>query len=169
MDNIFRSDVNQRLYFCKLHLQWLEEQLLSEQVAKSVLEQALGESIVSHLVLAYRCYLSELAYAYSVNITGLKSAKALNDALAEQRYVSAEANELLAKESSDQWLGELISRYNGLGEVQGQAEYTQKRGSTLIAALHVDEFSPYSFDALQGYFTQLSDIIENQRSRLEEW
>ena len=50
MANAQRPVVNQRLYFSRLHIDWLSQQLANEEIAKSVLEQSLGESAVFHLI-----------------------------------------------------------------------------------------------------------------------
>jgi hypothetical protein len=167
MANSYRPIVNQRLYFCRLHLQMLAEQLAEQQVAKPVLEQALGESVLFHLVLTYRAYMAEIALAYAVDLQPPENAGQLITLLADQGYESAEAQELLAVESDGLWLGELLQQYSELGPVQ--ANIRPRTAATLISATESASSWGFSLSVLQSYFDALSEIIDNQRARLEEW
>lgn len=168
MANTYRSLVNQRLYFCSLHIEWLNDQIAHQKIAKSVAEQALGESIVFHLIQAYQNYLSEIASSYSIEVDGLQNAEQLVDLLTTNKQSSAEAQELLACEAEGSWLGELIQQYRTIGPIQSP-KIKPLRSSTMISALEVDTTLDFNVERLTDYFKNLTGIVENQRSRLEEW
>ena len=172
MANPYRSLVNQRLYFCSLHIEWLGDQIADQAIARAVAEQALGESIVFHLIQAYQCYLSEIASSYSIDADNLQTAEQLVGLLAGNKQSSAEAQELLACEAPESWLGKLIQQHHMLGSVQmsNQTPNTKRSlPSAMISAVEVDATLDFSLERLQTYLKNLKAIIENQRSRLEEW
>ena len=167
MANSQRPIVNQRLYFCRLHLQWLEQQLEGEEIPRRVLEQSLGESILFHLVVAYRAYLAEIATAYTASSSAsFSDASELVAALEAQGYSSAEARELQQLEQGNSWLAELLSGYQTLGGVE---QSVKSSAPQMITAFEVDASQKIDLDSASDYFQALNAVIENQRSRLEEW
>lgn len=171
MSNTQRPVVNQRLYFCRLHLDWLESELSLQVLPKALLEQSLGESLLFHLVLAYRAYLLEIAQACSVQPQPLYSARQLLTVLERQEHYSGEASELAELESGPSWLSGLLGHYEALdsshspepslpsaGKAAGDIPLSQLEGGEGIAIGQARE-----------YLDALNKTIENQRLRLEEW
>jgi hypothetical protein len=167
MANAYRSEVNQRLYFCRLHIESLATLLKEQQIAKSVLEQAFGESVLSHLVLTYRTYLAELALAYAVDCKPPESASQLVDILSKEGHVSAEAKELVALEEQGRWLDSMLQQYHSIGSILSSVK--PRASGNFIASSSADDTSVYTLPGLQSYFDHLSELIDNQRTRLEEW
>lgn len=163
MSNQQRAVVNQRLYFCQLHLGWLEAQLLKQDIPLRVVEQSLGESMLFHLVLCYRAYLSEVATAYGYPVDNLTHAGQLIDHLSVQQLRSGEAIELSGLELSDSWLSALLSQYEQLGPVNLALSSTDIKTISVSPVLELDS------NVLRNYFNLLNEVIENQRTRLEEW
>ena len=167
MANTLRPIVNQRLYFASLHLGWLDEQLRRQQVAGNILEQALGESIVLHLVMAYRSYLRELAQSYQAVLPAPGSAVELAQFLAQAGTESAECHELAALEQRDSWLSKLLAQFHSLGDDNNQPDrQPQQSGAIPLRVVAEDALSLESLTAAHG---ALRDLIEQQRMRLEEW
>ena len=166
MANAQRPIVNQRLYFCRLHLDWLSEQLAQQRIAKSVLQQCLGESVQFHLVLAYRAYLAEIAVAYNLSSINFADASDLAADLSAQGLESAEAKELQQLESAG-WLSELLAYHRSIGPLQ--APVRQPRASQVISFADVSADGVLDLACCQSYYQSLNQIIENQRERLEEW
>ena len=110
-----RAAVNQRLYLCRLHIDWLDEALQAEQLPRHIVEQALGESTLLHLTLCYRSYLREISYAYLSHAVDVESAADLVAFLQQRQLSSGEANELAALEQSSSWLSEFLAAYSHLG------------------------------------------------------
>ena len=167
MANEQRPIVNQRLYFCRLHLEYLAVELDRQQTPKVVVEQSLGESIVLHLVLAYRAYLREIAIAYAIPGAAYTTASDLIAALYQSCQQSAEAKELAALEQ-DGWLCELLTRYCALGSVEAEAK-DRPASASGITVMQIDDKQPLDLALCRHYLQSLNELIENQRSRLEEW
>ena len=169
MANAQRPIVNQRLYFCRLHLDWLSQELAREDLPQSVLEQSLGESLLFHLMMAYRAYLQEIAVAYSTPVHDVHNAQQLLTRLESNGYTSAEASELKGLEEAESWLAELFQRYRSVGSLQRAAAVI--RPQSLAREQHCTEGTtgPLTNTECQGYFQALTAVIDNQRSRLEEW
>ena len=165
MTNAQRPIVNQRLYFCRLHLGYLCEQLDKQQTARAVLEQSLGESIVLHLMLAYRAYLQEIAAAYTIPVTEFATSQALITALSDHQQQSAEAMELSALER-DGWLCDLFARYQTLG---APASRSRSQSGSGIAVTQIEQSDTLDASLCEYYFQSLSELIDSQRARLEEW
>ena len=167
MVNVQRPIVNQRLYYCRLHLQWLAEQLDLQLIPKSLLLQSLGESVIYHLVLAYRAYLSEIATAYALPASSLDSAAELVMALAAKNSESAEAAELQLLEISPCWLTDLLACFQSPSVVHGAK--TKLGTATMISLTEIDSSQDLSLNKFEYYLKQLNELISEQRTRLEEW
>ncbi|ARN75676.1 DUF6586 family protein [Oceanicoccus sagamiensis] len=167
MANAQRPVVNQRLYFCKLHLDWLAQQLANQDIPKSVLEQSLGESILFHLINSYQAYLAEIAIAYNLPPADFINADTLIEALKQGGFYSAEANELRELELADSWLSRLIREYQAVGPIYRAGK--SSNNSQIVAFSSQDNSGTMDLDVLKQCWQQLSGVIENQRARLEEW
>lgn len=169
MANPERANVNQRLYFASLHLQCMRDLLAQQQVPGAVVERALGESVVNHLIVAYRAYLRELAAAYLLPDANADSAQQLSQLLANAGKQSAECAELLALEQSDTWLSDLQRAYAGLGTAVSAGTGAARGSAGGAISLQQREHSVYELQTLEQMHRQLHAVIENQRTRLEEW
>ena len=167
MANAQRPVVNQRLYFCRLHIDWLTEQLAHQEVPKSVLEQSLGESTLFHLINTYQAYLAEIAVAYTLPMTDFHDASELIAAMHAADQQCAEANELRELELSDSWLSQLKQQYSAIGPVHRNVQST--KNSQIVAFSSADTSGTIDLACSKRYWQQLSALIENQRARLEEW
>lgn len=167
MANAQRPVVNQRLYFVRLHIEWLAEQLANQQIAKSVLEQSLTESALFHLIKTYQAYLAEIATAYTVPLTNFHDARDLLVAIEAGQQHSAEALELRELESSDSWLNKLQRQYKAIGPVHRTG--IRSKNSEIVAFSTPESDGTSDLEAIKQYWQQLSTLIESQRARLEEW
>ncbi|MEE8059090.1 MAG: DUF6586 family protein [Pseudomonadales bacterium] len=166
MANAQRPIVIQRLYFCRLHLEWWSAELARQETPKAIIEQSLGESTLFHLVMAYRAYLQEIATAYTVPAIDYVNAGDLIATLSAQGYDSAEARELAALEVGMGWLAGLLTQYSALGPLRGPTAVSSLQ---VISASQVNNTDPIGLEDCRDYFQALSEIIDNQRTRLEEW
>jgi Family of unknown function (DUF6586) len=167
-----RAIVNQRLYFCRLHLDCLEQQLSQQVVPKHVLEQSLGESFLFHLVMTYRAYLAEIAEACSVSSSdleaGLTSAEHLLDLLRDNKTYCAAAEELSALESTASWLSSLLVAFHL--SATGALQTPPVAASTGIAVKQIEsDTDTVGLRAGRNLLRLLGELIENQRLQLEEW
>lgn len=175
MANEQSSIVNQRLYFCGIHLDCLSSALKAQKTPKVVVQQSLGESIVLHLMLTYRAYLQEIALAYNVsNATTQQSfdtSSELVEFLSGQDCQSAEAQELLMLEDNDSWLTQLLLKYHQLGNSQFASMSRARTGQPdqQFTLAQIDNEQSLDLETCEYYFHQLKAVIENQRTRLEEW
>lgn len=167
MDNTARPQVNQRLYFAALHLDTQERLVAEQQLPRRVIEQAFGESIVMHLVLAYRHYLGELAEAYAVTCSAPQRAADLQQAISAAGKAAAECQELAALEQPGHWLHTLQQAFAALGTVPTSAAAVPRSGDTIplqpVAGALPDT------QQLRQLYTELQAVIDNQRTRLQEW
>lgn len=167
MTNPLRARVNQRLYFCQLHLQWMQRALDEQQVPRRVIDQALGESVVLHLITAYRHYLSELAHAYGLSGETPQSTAQCAAALAAAGKTSAECEELIALEQADSWLAALLQLNADLGSIEGRPA-VESAPQAAIRMQSVED-NPLALQPLIAIYDGLQALIDNQRTRLEEW
>ncbi len=164
MANKQRAMVNQRLYFSRLHLQWLERELASEQLPANIVEQALGESLLFHLQSAYRTYLLELAESYVLYPDSLERAVKLQELLAEQGKSAAEVEQLCQLERGPSWLSPLLSA------LDRSVPLSHPGSGQGIAVVHVSSADSASLlETGRRCLAGLSELIEQQRGQLEEW
>lgn len=165
MSNSQRAMVNERLYFCRIHLDSLRSEIEREQVVRLTLESAFSESVLLHLRRAYQAYLSEIAEAYGVSGTRFTGAAHLIAALGSGSGSSAEAQECLNLETDSSWLAEILDVENSAPHAPPQVQQ-QKPAHNLLTS---SAGSTLGLDELQSYFNNLSALVESQRQRLEEW
>lgn len=167
MANQHRSTVNQRLYFARLHLDWLKRELDSEQLPAMTVEQALGESLLFHLCRTYQTYLLEVAETYALFPQQLENATAFKVLLAEQGKSSAQANELAALECSGSWLSAMLQSSTS---ALLPAQAVPAKGSIAVIQIEsTNDAGASNTELLGSYLDKLAALIENQRGHLEEW
>lgn len=163
MSNSQRAAVNERLYFCRIHLDSLRREIEREQVPRLTLEAAFAESILLHMRQAYYAYLAEIAEAYNVSSVSFTGAGPLIAALGADASCSAEAQECLNLEAEADWLAAILAIDHS---VLQQRSPVQQQSPDLLTS-HVDVTT--GITELENYFNSLSALVENQRQRLEEW
>ncbi len=172
MANQLRPIVNQRLYFARLHCDWIAQEQKRQQLPKRVIEQSLGESVVMHLMLAYRAYLSELAEAYSHPQQAYTSAVELMASLADKAVESGEVSELACLERDGEgknWLNSLFTLYQqSTDDPQRLPSVTTKAVNTIAVAVGHQQ-NELNLDTCVHLYDCLSAVVENQRLCLEEW
>ena len=160
--------VNQRLYFCRLHIDWLQQEVQLQKLPRHIVEQSLGESVLCHLVLTYRAYLIELFEAYTSSSIKLVDATELIDQLALHNMHSAEAREMQLLEVHEDWLGQMLLQFESLGPVE--AVRNASSSPQAIAFAEVDASSQdFSVERLQMYFDNLNALISHHRAHSQEW
>ncbi len=170
MDNSQRPLVNERLYYCRLHLDYLAAELLRQDTPKAILENAIGDSILFHLMLCYRAYLSEIAESYALPASDFSSARVLVEGLRAAEQESAEANELLSLEASGSWLSALFQHYRSIMSGKPATSSPQVPSeSPIIYAAQQDEADHLGLKEYEGVFHALTELISRQRTCLEEW
>ena len=170
-----RSVVNQRLYFARLHCDWLRHELARQELPKRVAEQSLGQSVVFHLVCAYRAYLSEIAEAYSQPAGAYHSAGQLVEQMARQNLDCGEALELNTMEfaentESTAWLRDLLAHFQRVLDnpaTLSSSSLSQPKQAIVVTQLESDD--DLTQKRCQYFYESLLHIIESQRLRLQEW
>jgi len=165
MENPQRPLVNQRLYFCRLHLKWMEQALEAGEITRHIVEQSFSESVLFHLVMAYRVYLAEIATAYGSACDHLDDVTALQQLLAQQQLESAEASEIAELQESG-WLQHLLFAYESIPTMGSQAQSSLKPEVIPVTQLQQPVIG---LDQYKSLLESLEKLIENQRNRLEEW
>ncbi len=133
----YKARVNQKLYFARIHIDLLQQELTSELRPKHVAEEAIGESTVFHLMGVYRSWLKELAANYSVPAEAVQSLEDLVEGFAAQNLITAELNELKVLEETDSWLRALLGAYHNIWHVMQES----KGQSSLDSAIPVRQIS----------------------------
>ena len=165
----YKARVNQKLYFARLHIELLQQEHAKHSHPRHVLDESIGESIVFHLVGAYRAYLQELAANYSVKAAGIDSLQALLLRFDEANLIAAELNELKVLEESESWLSSLMHSYS---EVWGVKESGGAGQSSLNAGIALREVAPQEMVDLATtaqWYEDLLALIDRGREAMLEW
>jgi hypothetical protein len=154
-----RSLANQKLYHAALHQRMLEAELAKQDVAASVLLEAVGPSIQLHLRQAYGWFLLELA-----EVTELPPAPPLCVAQLCSQFdvgepLRGELVELQNLEQRHGWLAELLTDRPLSPSVSARAA---------PAGLGVMQ-SDWSQEELQAWYEALAGLIERMSDSLDEW
>lgn len=165
MENPQRPLVNQRLYYCRLHIKWMEQALEKGEITRNVIEQSLSESVLFHLVKTYQCYLAEIATAYGSPCDCLGDVTSLDQLLSQQQLESAEAREISELEASG-WLRELLEAYKAIPTATSATK--SPLNPQTIPTIQVQQSSA-GLEQSRFLLESMEGLIENQRDRLEEW
>ena len=172
MASQLRPIVNQRLYFARLHCDWIAQEQDKQQLPKRVIEQSLGESVIFHLVMAYRAYLSEVGEAYLQPQRAYSSALELLQFFSEQKVESAQVSELALLEGRsepDGWLRDLLALHmQSVNSAHTLPAVAVNSRNTLAITL-TDQADELSLERGLHFHHCLSVLIETQRLCLEEW
>lgn len=149
------AKVNQQCYFAKLLL--AEQAVLEADDAKSrALNQALEQSAVSAMFLAYQGFVQEVAQSCQV-LQPVDSVQQLDELLQQEQRSHAVVHNLLELVNSNSWLSQLIERFDK--RLQTAPQPKPKAG--LIAMSGQAD--------LPSLLLQLQDFIAQQREFLQEW
>ena len=157
-----QAATNERLYCCRLQLDWYIQQAASATLPTRIIEIACGEGLRSQLIAAYRAYLAELSVTYNGPDAIFSNAAGLNVA----NIQSAELNELLVLEATDSWLSQLLK-----DAPRSHSDRSNKpaKGGDIALFQAPAEQSSLSIDALQHSYLSLKKLIDTHRSHSEEW
>jgi uncharacterized damage-inducible protein DinB len=147
--------VNQRLYCCRLQLDYYQQLLDQAELPISVVSCLAGEAALYHLQAAYKSYLKELAAAYNQPQLDPLSANGLAEVIQ-----TAEINELASLErSSDSWLSEILNF--------SQSAPAEKRQGVIASV--TASTGNMDLTRLASIFLNLQQLIERQRGLSQEW
>jgi len=164
----YKARVNQKLYFARIHIDLLQQELTSELRPKHVVEEAIGESTVFHLIGVYLTWLKELAANYSVPAEGIQSLKDLVEGFTAQNLVTAELNELKVLEETDSWLRALLGAYYKIWQVMQELKGQSSLDSG-IPIRQISESQEIDLKTCANWHEELSSLIERGRGTMYEW
>ena len=136
--------------------------------------QAYIESIVVHLMQAYRLYLYEIADNYQIStLQSIDNEKALYDLLKQQNKESAETNELLELEkSAGSWLNRLCLCYQSVISISpSYNKISAERENSLIQSVSLEDNEPdgSNLKSVQEYYQAMLELIERGRETMVEY
>lgn len=157
-----RAVTNERLYCCRLQLDWYAQQLNSGLLAPRILEIACGEGLKSQLMTAYHSYLVELCATYNWPVTSFNTAVDLKEATVS----CAELSELLVLEREDSWLSRLLDE--SCSVIISDTSLPASGGDIQLFQASSQQ-SLLSIEELQSCYLSLKKLIDKHRSHSEEW
>lgn len=153
-----RALANHKLYHAVLHQRMLVRELALEDVAASVLLEAIGRSVQQHLREAYGWFLLELADIQDLPALPPQSVTQLCEAYAVERPLRGELVELTNLERRSGWLAELLANR----PLSVAAAKSAPVGLALVQ-------SDWSQAELQSWTEALEALIERMSDSLDEW
>ncbi len=153
-----RALANQKLYHAALHQRMLARELARNDVAASILLEAVGRSVQQQLRDAYGWFLLELAAVEDLPTSPLHSVAQLCAAHDVDQPLRGELVELMNLEQRPGWLLELLSDRPLSVAGAGSAP----AGLSLVQ-------SDWSQAELQDWYEALADLIERMSDSLDEW
>ena len=167
MSSQISSLINQRIAFCVQVAGQLED------AAAEPVNQVWTEALLYHLVMAYRCYLYELAEHLQLtlppNVTSIEAVIAAwqQQSARAEGVIPGELGYLQALEQPGAWLASLLQTF----DCQPVIERPAPVRSASEIRLHVDNDESVRLDAARckDWLKQLQTLIEQQRPLLDEW
>jgi hypothetical protein len=158
--------VNQRLYYCRLHLDWLSV-ITRDADSSPAAFYAAEESLVYHLIMAYQAYLEELADKFGCIDLHAATAVELAAKIVDQGYRPSELGQLLVLETSpDSWLSTLQACYQGRATI----DFNPATPNAEINIISINNELGGKVKAdCKNIFDSLKSLIDSQRETTEEW
>lgn len=153
-----RALANQKLYHAALHRRMLARELAREDVAASVLLEAVGRSVQQQLRDAYGWFLLELAAVEDLPTIPPHSVAQLCEGYAVEKPLRGELVELMNLERRPGWLVDLLSDR----PLSVAADRSAPAGLSLVQ-------SSWSQVELETWYEALAGLIERMSDSLDEW
>ncbi|OMH38725.1 DUF6586 family protein [Motiliproteus sp. MSK22-1] len=179
MSSLYVTRTNQKLGFCRLHLEQLKIAESSSDWNKHALIESFNESVLFYLAGAYGAFLGEIADIYRLDPQEVdpQSADALNSLLtrlSNQGIEAPEVNEIAQLLDGETWLAALLRAYQACW----RAESRRVRQPSELASqseIHVVQVNPDYADEpqvisqLEQWLNALSELVERHRESMKEW
>lgn len=171
MTNRYTSQVNRQLYAANAHLKLLPKPPLNGN--QRIVAQALLESALFHLILAYKKYLRELADNYQLaNSDSIDSFLGLRQAFVDSDKTPAESNELevLVNEG---WIGDALASFEIVGE-ESRSKKLEQQTELLIplanlGTAYVAKSKPLTQQLLMQWIESFRELINRHRDIMVEY
>lgn len=153
------SQCNTKLYQARLILENLRLVEATEPVNVS-LTAALQEGVIFQLILAYQCYLHELAEATQCR----DSFNSLDELLEVTSLITGEMSELKKLEKDDySWLSQLLFAFNNCNE----KGVSLRKAPADLSMIQMHDTTSVSLP-LDEWLGSLTDLIDMQRNNSQE-
>ena len=179
MSALYVTRTNQKLSFCRLHLEQLKIAEHSSGWSKHALVESYNESVLFYLVGAYSAFLGEIAEVYRLDPQDLdlQSVGALNlllNRLSEQSIEAPEVNEIAQLLEGDTWLTGLLRAYKACwrAEPKKTNDSIEKASQSEIHVVQVNPDyadEPQVIVQLEQWLNDLRALIERHRESMKEW
>ncbi len=174
MASVYISRTNQKLYFCRLHLDQLKSAEHSAGWSKHALVESYMESVLFHLACAYSSFLREIAEVYRISPENVDTLEQLEQALSDQGLEAPEAKELVQLASSDSWLSQLLAAYQACWTAE-EREQAQRSPHASLSEIHVVQVNPDHteecevIEQLEQWLVAFRELVERHRESMKEW
>lgn len=169
------SLVNQKLAYARALLNLALAQDFDGTAKNQLLQRALFDAVVAHLVCAYQHYLRELGESYRIKqLSLIKNERDLIAVFSEQGKTSSEIDELVQlKADSTSWLSRLFNSFERQSALPNPSvQVAPAKDENLISLFEVNEDSvevSTSLDDLAQWLQQFIALIQRQRETSAEY
>ncbi len=174
MSCVYLARTNQKLNFARIHLDALRGGCQSTGWNKHILIESYNESVLFHLASAYGAFLREIAERYQLDVSHIDGYRTLADDLENSGQECPELKELSVLEAEQgSWLHKMIHAYEACWRATDKAAPVNAASS--LSEIHVAQVNPDHTDEsaiveeYQGWLDALRDLIDRQRTGMQEW
>jgi len=175
MSDIYLIRTNQKLNFARLHLDALKLAHESTSWSKHALIESYQESILFHLSTAYLAFLREIAERYSFEAGSVNTLQELRQCFEQSGQESPEVLELESLQGHEQsWLCQLQAAYDACWQATDlkaeQVDPAKSHSEIQVMQINPDHAEdPEVMAEYQSWLSSLRDMVERQRSGMQEW
>jgi len=174
MSGIYLARTNQKLNFARIHLDALRDGCQSNGWNKHILIESYNESVLFHLASAYDAFLHEIAERYNLDTSHITSYRTLAEDMELSGQECPELAELSVLEADNSsWLHKMVRAYEACWRATDRSAPVSAASS--VSEIHVAQVNPAHTDEseilkeYQHWFDALRDLIDRQRSGMQEW
>jgi len=175
MSDVYLIRTNQKLNFARLHLDALKAAHESTSWSKHALIESYQESILFHLSAAYVAFLREIAERYSFDAASVNTLEDLRLCFEQSGQESPEVSELESLQSREQsWLCQLQAAYEACWQAADlrteRVDPAKSHSEIQVMQINPDHAEDSAVMAeYQTWLSSLRDMVERQRSGMQEW
>ncbi|WP_409526250.1 DUF6586 family protein [Nitrincola sp. MINF-07-Sa-05] len=175
MSDVYLIRTNQKLNFARLHLDALKAAHDSTSWSKHALIESFQESILFHLSTAYLAFMREIAERYSFDSASVRTLQDLRQCFEQSGQESPEVLELESlQEREDSWLCQMQAAYAACWQATNlkadRMESAQSHSEIQVMQINPDHAEDSEVMAeYQSWLSALRDMVERQRSGMQEW
>ncbi len=171
MSGTYIKQTNQALAQARVLIEACESAEADHGWSQAIRQSAFQNATLFQLMLALNAYRREIADTSNIAVESISTLGGLVSAFEQRGALTGEVTELQSLQlNPDSWLCRLESAYLGCWNPDAERSDADVKGSEIqLFQINAGAEREISVNQLQVIYTELSELINRQRSAMQEW